>query len=52
MFSLSFGHTQLFNSHLITVVSYCQLSATLQTVSITVETYKTIEMGLEFLSYI
>jgi len=33
------------------VVSYCHLSATLQTISIIVETYKTIELRFEFLSY-
>jgi len=30
------------------VVSYCHLSAALQTVSITVETYKTVELWFEF----
>jgi len=33
------------------VVSYCHLSATLQTISIIVETYKTIELWFEFLSH-
>jgi len=33
------------------VVSYCHLSATLQTMSFIVETYKTIELGFEFVSY-
>ena len=33
------------------VVSYCHLSATLQAISITVETYKTIELWLEFLTH-
>ena len=33
------------------VVSYCHLSASLQTMSITVETYKTIDLWLEFLSH-
>ena len=33
------------------VVSYCHLSATLQTMSITVETYKTVELWFEFLSH-
>jgi len=33
------------------VVSYCHLSATLQTMSIIVETYKTIEVWFEFLSH-
>jgi len=33
------------------VVSYCQLSATLQTISIIVQTYKTIELWFEFLSH-
>ena len=32
------------------VVSYCHLSPTLQTISITVETYKTIELWFEILS--
>ena len=32
-------------------VSYCHLSATLQTMSIIVETYKTIELGFEILSH-
>jgi len=33
------------------VVSYCHLSATLQTMRIIVETYKTIELCFEFLSH-
>jgi len=33
------------------VVSYCRISATLQTISIIVETYKTIELCFEFLSH-
>jgi hypothetical protein len=33
------------------VVSYCRLSATHQTISITVESYKTFELWLEFLSH-
>jgi len=33
------------------VVSYCHLSATLQTMSIIVEVYKTVELGFEFLSH-
>jgi len=33
------------------VLSYCHLLATLQTMSIIVETYKTIELWLEFLSH-
>jgi len=33
------------------VVSYCHLLATLQTMSIIVETYKTIELWFEFLSH-
>jgi len=33
------------------VVSYCHLSATLQTMSIIVETYNTLEMRFEFLSH-
>jgi len=32
------------------VVSYCQLPATLQAMSIVVETYKTIKLWFEFLS--
>jgi len=33
------------------VVSYCHLSAILQTMSIIVETYKTIELWFELLSH-
>jgi len=33
------------------VVSHCHLSTTLQTISITVETYKTIELCFEFLPH-
>jgi len=33
------------------LVSHCHLSATLQTMHIIVETYKTIEMWFEFLSH-
>ena len=33
------------------VVSYCLLLATFHTMSIIVETYKTIELWLEFLSH-
>ena len=33
------------------VVSYCHLSSTLQTMSIIVETYKTVELWFEFLSH-
>jgi len=34
------------------VVSYCHLSATLQAMSIIVETYKAIELWFEFLSHL
>jgi len=33
------------------VVSYCHLSVTIQTMIITVETYKIIELWFEFLSH-
>ena len=37
--------------HLFYVVPCCHLSATLQTISVTVETYKTIELWFEILSH-
>jgi len=33
------------------VVLYCRLTATLQTISIIVETYKAVELWFEFLSH-
>jgi len=52
MFYLVIYWTQkLHNDFILYVVSYCHLSATLQNTSITVETYKTIDLCFEFLSH-
>jgi hypothetical protein len=50
MFYLVIYWTQkVHNDFTFFVVSYCHLSATLQTMSFIVETYKTIELWLELL---